>query len=176
MSNINHRPSTATAPPPIGELPYRLGVGAALFDHRGLVLVGRRIDTPVEAWQLPQGGIDAGERPKQAMLRELAEEIGTADADIIARTDWLSYDFPAELVPLIWHGRFRGQKQRWYALRFRGTDADIRLDATPHPEFDAWRWVPLASLPSLAVGFKTALYAQLVDAFAPVAVPEPADG
>lgn len=149
-------------------LPYRRGVGAVLLDRRGLVFVGRRIDTPGEAWQLPQGGIDDGERPKVAVLRELEEEIGTADAEIIARTPWLTYDFPAELRPLIWHGRYRGQKQRWYALRFRGRDADIRLDASPHPEFDAWRWVPLHELPALAVGFKRPLYGRLVDVFRPL--------
>jgi putative (di)nucleoside polyphosphate hydrolase len=158
------------APPPsVTGLPYRRGVGAVLFNRAGLVFVGRRIDTPGEAWQLPQGGIDADERPQTAVLRELAEEIGSGDAEIIARTPWLAYDFPADLVPMIWHGRYRGQKQRWYALRFRGSDADIRLDATPHPEFDAWRWVPIETLPALAVAFKEPLYRRLVAAFAPLA-------
>ncbi|MFO1129698.1 MAG: RNA pyrophosphohydrolase [Rhodospirillales bacterium] len=153
----------------VAELPYRRGVGAVLFNDAGLVFVATRIDTPGEAWQLPQGGIDDGEKPRRAVLRELAEEIGTADADILAKTPWLSYDLPEDLVPRVWGGRFRGQRQRWFALGFRGRDDDIRLDATPHPEFDAWRWAPLATLPSLAVPFKRPLYAALVAAFAPIA-------
>jgi putative (di)nucleoside polyphosphate hydrolase len=151
------------------ELPYRRGVGAVLFNKQGLVFVARRIDTPGDAWQMPQGGIDAGEKPRAAVLRELAEEIGTADADILAKTPWLTYDLPEHLVGHVWGGRFRGQRQRWFALGFRGSDTDIRLDATPHPEFDAWRWAPLESLPQLAVPFKRPLYATLVAAFGPVA-------
>ncbi len=153
----------------INKLPYRRGVGAVLFNDEGLVFVARRIDTPGDAWQLPQGGIDTDEKPRKAILRELAEEIGTADADILAKTPWLSYDLPQDLVPLVWGGRYRGQRQRWFALGFRGRDADIRLDATSHPEFDAWRWAPLASLPPLAVPFKRPLYAALVAEFAPIA-------
>ncbi|MFO1152808.1 MAG: RNA pyrophosphohydrolase [Rhodospirillales bacterium] len=150
------------------KLPYRRGVGAVLFNQAGLVFVAKRIDTPGEAWQLPQGGIDGDEKPRAAVLRELAEEIGTADADILAKTPWLTYDLPAELAGRVWGGRYRGQKQRWFALGFRGTDADIRLDATPHPEFDAWRWAPLESLPPLAVPFKRELYQTLVTEFTPV--------
>ena len=153
----------------IDRLPYRRGVGAVLFNDAGLVFVARRIDTPGDAWQLPQGGVDADEKPRAAVLRELAEEIGTADAEILAKTRWLSYDLPKDLVGHVWGGRFRGQTQRWFALGFRGRDADIRLDATPHPEFDAWRWTPLDSLPPLAVPFKRPLYAALVAEFAPIA-------
>ncbi len=150
-------------------LPYRRGVGAVLFNKQGLVFVARRIDTPGDAWQLPQGGIDKGERPRVAVLRELAEEIGSADAEILAKTPWLTYDLPEHLLDHVWGGRFRGQRQRWFALGFRGNDADICLDGSPHPEFDAWRWAPLDSLPSLAVPFKRPLYTTLVAAFAPIA-------
>ncbi|HUC19743.1 MAG TPA: RNA pyrophosphohydrolase [Acetobacteraceae bacterium] len=156
-------------------LPYRLNAGAVLFDRAGRVLVARRADRPnAEAWQLPQGGIDAGEDPRVAVLRELAEEIGTDRFGIIGEhPEWLSYDLPAELVGVALRGRYRGQRQRWFALRFLGKDSDIRLDRDPHhPEFDAWRWVVLAELPALAVGFKRAIYETLVRSFARFAVPE----
>lgn len=155
--------------------PYRLNVGAVLFNSAGLVFVARRADTPyaVEGgrggWQLPQGGIDAGEEPRVAVLRELAEEIGSAKAKIIAEhPDWLTYDFPPRLTHVL-GGRFRGQRQRWFALRFTGSDADIRLDADPHPEFDAWRWARISELPGLAVDFKRPVYEALARAFAPFA-------
>ena len=158
-------------------LPYRRNVGAALFDRRGRVLVARRADRPnAEAesgwWQLPQGGIDADEDPRAAVLRELAEEIGTDRAEIIGEhPEWLHYDLPPALIGRALHGRYRGQKQRWFALRFLGRDADIRLDADPHPEFDAWRWVELAALPALAVEFKRPIYEALVISFARFATP-----
>jgi len=153
-------------------LPYRRNVGAVLFDCRGLVFVARRADLPnaegaAGGWQLPQGGIDAGENPHAAVLRELAEEIGTARAEIIGEhPEWLRYDLPAELVGRALGGRYRGQLQRWFALRFLGTDADIRLDLDPHPEFDAWRWAELSELPALAVDFKRPIYEALVTSFA----------
>ena len=153
-------------------LPYRPNVGAALFDHRGQVFVARRADLPNAegapgGWQLPQGGIDEGEDPAIAVLRELAEEIGTAKAEIIGEhPDWLSYDLPPELLGRALGGRYRGQRQRWFALRFTGTDGDIRLDLDPHPEFDAWRWAPLAELPGLAAPFKRPIYEALAQSFA----------
>ncbi|MGC8477053.1 MAG: RNA pyrophosphohydrolase [Acetobacteraceae bacterium] len=158
-------------------LPYRPNVGAVLFNPAGLVFLARRADLPnaegaAGGWQLPQGGIDAGEDPRAAVLRELAEEIGTASAEVIAEhPDWLTYDLPPELLGKALGGRYRGQRQRWFALRFTGSDADIRLDADPHPEFDAWRWGRLAELPGLAVGFKRAIYATLAEAFRPFAAP-----
>jgi putative (di)nucleoside polyphosphate hydrolase len=159
-------------------LPYRANVGAVLFDRRGKVLVARRADLPREladatGWQLPQGGIDDGEDPRAAVLRELEEEIGTRHAAIIAEHDaWLTYDFPPELAALGGRkARYRGQRQRWFALRFLGTDADIRLDADPHPEFDAWRWTDLSDLPALAVSWKRPVYERLAEAFAAHAVP-----
>ncbi len=152
-------------PAEIADLPYRPGVGVMLLDRAGRVFVAQRIDMPSDAWQMPQGGIDDGESPRQAALRELAEEIGTAKAEIIAEArGWIRYDFPAELVPKLWGGRFRGQEQKWFALRFLGTDADIDI-ATEEPEFRAWRWADPAELPDLIVPFKRRLYQDLVAEF-----------
>ncbi len=152
------------------DLPYRLNVGAALFNPAGQVFVGRRTDLGVDAqavWQMPQGGIDEGEDPAAAVLRELEEEIGTARATILAEhPDWLTYELPAELAQRAFRGRYRGQRQKWFALRFDGTDADIRLDGHSHPEFSAWRWAPLAELPGLAVAFKRDIYTEVARAFA----------
>lgn len=152
-------------PDPVLDLPYRKGVGALLFNAYGYVFVARRLDTP-DAWQLPQGGIHKGETPRQAVFRELVEEIGTDRAVVLAKSRrWLRYDLPRELVGKVWNGRYRGQEQRWFALHFTGTDADIDLAAHGKPEFDAWRWSPFADLPLLAVGFKRALYRDLVEEF-----------
>lgn len=165
--------------PDISHLPYRPNVGAVLFDNSGRIFVARRADFPNAegppgGWQLPQGGIDADEDPREAVLRELAEEIGTDRAEIIGEhPDWLTYDLPPELLGVALGGRYRGQRQRWFALRFLGADSDIRLDADPHPEFDAWRWAELAELPSLAVGFKRAIYDVLAVSFARFAQPPP---
>lgn len=160
------------------DLPYRPNVGAVLFSHDGRVLVARRGDFPnvTEAtpggWQLPQGGIDPDEDPRAAVLRELAEEIGTDRAEIIGEHPaWLTYDLPPHLVGIALHGLYRGQRQRWFALRFTGSDSDIRLDRDPHPEFDAWRWAGLSELPGLAVDFKRPIYEVLVRSFARFAVP-----
>lgn len=161
----------------MSDLPYRPNVGAVLFNRDGLIFVARRADFPNAegapgGWQLPQGGIDADEDPAVAIFRELEEEIGTARARIIAEhPEWLTYDLPPELVGKALGGRFRGQRQRWFALRFEGEDADIRLDLDPHPEFDAWRWAPLADLPGLAVPFKRPIYDVLARDFAALAIP-----
>ncbi len=158
-----------TAPSP---LPYRPNVGAVLFNRARLVFVARRADLPdaestAGGWQLPQGGIDEGEDPRVAVLRELDEEIGTDRAEIIGEhPEWLQYDLPPHLLGKALGGRYRGQRQRWFALSFTGTDADIRLDRDPHPEFDAWRWAPLAELPPLAVAFKRPIYEVLAASFA----------
>jgi len=158
-------------------LPYRLNVGAVLFNRCGLVFVARRADLPnaegpAGGWQLPQGGIVSQEDPRTAVLRELAEEIGTDRAEIIGEhPEWLSYELPTNLVGVALGGRYRGQTQRWFALRFLGEDSDIRLDADPDPEFDAWRWTKLAELPGLAVDFKRRIYEILAVSFARFATP-----
>ncbi|PWR24164.1 RNA pyrophosphohydrolase [Zavarzinia aquatilis] len=152
----------------INALPYRPCVGIMLINPAGLVFVGQRIDNLVEAWQMPQGGIDDGEEPQTAAMRELGEEIGTEKAEIIAESaGWLNYDLPLELIPKVWKGRYRGQRQKWYAMRFLGTDADINI-ATSHPEFAAWRWVEHHQLPDLIVPFKRDLYQEIVAEFAPL--------
>jgi len=161
----------------MSDLPYRPNVGAVLFNRDGRVFVARRADMPnaegpAGGWQLPQGGIDQNEDPRVAVFRELEEEIGTSKADIIGEhPDWLTYDLPPDLLGIAWRGRYRGQRQRWFAMRFTGEDSDIRLDLDPHPEFDAWRWVALAELPTLAVPFKRAIYDVLVESFAGFARP-----
>ncbi|WP_207539323.1 RNA pyrophosphohydrolase [Sabulicella rubraurantiaca] len=153
-------------------LPYRPNVGALLFNRAGQVLVARRADMPnaegaAGGWQLPQGGMDEGEDPAVAVMREMEEEIGTRNAEILAEhPEWLLYDLPAELIGVALGGRYRGQKQKWFALRFLGTDDEIRLDLDPHPEFDAWRWAALSDLPALAVPFKRAIYERLAQDFA----------
>lgn len=148
---------------------YRLGVGALILNSQGLVFVGRRIETP-GAWQMPQGGLNAMEDPRDAVLREVAEEIGTSRVDIIAEaTSWLSYDLPPDVAARIWGGRYQGQKQKWFALRFTGEDDDIDLAADVRPEFDAWRWLPIDELPDVIVDFKRNLYCQVVEVFQGVA-------
>ncbi len=150
----------------MSDLPYRAGVGIMLVNADNRVFVGQRFDSVVEAWQMPQGGIDDGEDPYQAALRELEEETGVKPhlTSLIAETaDWLTYDLPPELVGTIWKGRYRGQRQKWYALRFMGTDADVNLEAHPgHAEFKAWQWAELDRLAALIVPFKRVLYGELV--------------
>jgi putative (di)nucleoside polyphosphate hydrolase len=146
---------------------YRRNVGIMLLNENGHAWVGRRIDAPQDAWQMPQGGIDPGEDTRQAALRELEEEIGTARAEILLETTgWLTYDIPREIADKLWKGKWRGQAQRWFAMRFTGRDSDISI-ATAHPEFNAWRWVPRAELPELIVPFKRAVYAAVLAEFEP---------
>jgi len=145
--------------------PYRRGVGVVLVNNRGRVFVAQRIDTAEPAWQMPQGGIDGGETARAAALRELHEEIGTDKARIIAVTrNWLTYDLPADLQNKVWKGKYRGQKQKWFLMRFTGADADINLE-TDHPEFSTWKWLPFTHLPRVIVGFKRDIYKQVVAAF-----------
>ena len=151
---------------PGGLKPYRQGVGIALVNARRQVFVAQRIDTKESAWQMPQGGIDRGETPREAAMRELHEEIGTDKARIIGVTrKWLRYDLPADLQAKVWKGKYRGQEQKWFLMKFLGTDADIDI-ATAHPEFSAWKWLPFANLPRVIVGFKRELYTQVAESFA----------
>jgi len=153
----------------MNSLPYRRGVGLMLFNPQGRVWVGQRLDQTVENWQMPQGGIDEGETPEQAALRELAEEIGTDRAEIIGSSrEWLTYDLPPELIGVAWKGRYRGQQQKWFALNFLGEDSDINIHQ-PHAEFGSWRWVDFDRLVDLIVPFKRALYEQVIAEFAMLA-------
>ena len=148
-------------------LPYRPCAGVMLLNPKGLIFAGQRKDNPVSAWQMPQGGIDAGEKPRAAALRELWEETGvTADlVDFIAKSpDWLTYDLPEELLGKVWGGKFRGQRQRWFLFRFLGRDDQIDI-ATEHPEFSEWRWVTADEMLASIVPFKRAVYAEVVRAF-----------
>lgn len=143
-------------------LPYRPCVGMMVLNQAGQVFVGRRIDTKMEAWQMPQGGIDEGEDIEGAALRELEEEIGTRAVDVLAVTaDWLHYDLPADLIGRVWGGRYRGQRQKWFAMRLRGGDELINIE-THHPEFNAWRWEEAARVPEMIVPFKRPLYREVM--------------
>ena len=166
------------------DLPYRPCVGMVLINRSGLVFVGRRrtdggtAAREGYAWQMPQGGIDPGEAPAAAALRELHEETNVREAsvEILAEApDWYRYDLPSYVAGRAWRGRYRGQAQRWFALRFLGRDDEIDVHrpagGTHRPEFDDWRWEPLANLPTLIVPFKRPVYEQVVAAFAHLAVP-----
>jgi putative (di)nucleoside polyphosphate hydrolase len=162
------RPAHRPSPEEIERLPYRPCVGLMLLNPRGQVFVAQRVDVRGSAWQMPQGGIDRGEHPRDAALRELKEEIGTDAAEILAESrHWHNYDLPHHLVPKVWGGRFRGQTQKWFALLFHGRDADIDLEAHD-PEFQTWCWADLERLPGMIVPFKRDVYDQVIDEFRPV--------
>lgn len=161
---------------------YRPGVGVMVLDRHGLVWIGRRAGAPSEAegpgtwWQMPQGGIDAGEDPARAALRELAEETGMRSVAIVAEApDWVTYDLPEELQGKAWGGRYRGQRQKWFAARFLGAEDEIDITAAGGHgvEFEAWRWVHAAELVDLVVPFKRDAYAAVVRVFSPLARPVP---
>ncbi len=146
-------------------LPYRCGVGIMLINQRKQVFVAKRIDMTSEAWQMPQGGIDAQETPLAAAVRELYEETNVKDVTVLAEShEWHHYDLPPDLIPRIWGGQYRGQKQKWFVMRFDGTDTDIDL-ATHTPEFSEWKWIEPVHLPDVIVPFKRPLYQLLVEEF-----------
>jgi putative (di)nucleoside polyphosphate hydrolase len=157
------------------DLPYRPCVATLVLNRAGRVFIGRRIDGPehtdaTHVWQMPQGGIDAGEDPWPAALRELHEETSIRSVERLGEiADWLTYDIPREIVGQAWNGKYRGQTQKWYALRFTGPDSEIDI-ATPSggahkPEFVEWRWEPMRNLPELVVPFKRAIYERVVKEF-----------
>jgi len=148
-------------------LPYRPCVGVVLINTAGMIFAGRRIDSPSPAWQMPQGGIDEGEKPRTAALRELREETGVT-ADLVAfagkTKGWVTYDLPPELLGRAWGGKYRGQRQKWFLYRYLGLDAQIDI-ATQHPEFTEWRWIPADEMLAAIVPFKRAVYGQVISAF-----------
>jgi len=156
---------------PSRNLPYRPCVGIVLFNRDSHVWVGQRIPKPGDrlnnAWQMPQGGIDDAETPIEAAFRELREETGVESAEFISEApEWLTYDLPEHLLGVSWGGKYRGQKQKWYAFRFLGDDQEIDLNQHEEPEFSAWRWVPLDKVPEMIVPFKKPVYEELVRVFA----------
>lgn len=161
-------------------LPYRSCVGMMVLNQDGAVWVGRRIrdsssktDGITMPWQMPQGGIDAGEEPLEAARRELYEETGIRSVSLLAEApEWITYDLPEHLIGVALGGRYRGQKQKWFAFRFQGDESEIRIDEPPGghaPEFDAWAWKPMEELPKLIVPFKRKVYDEIVSIFRPLA-------
>jgi len=156
-------------PEQIAALPYRPNVGIVLINDQGLIFAAQRLDAPpgVAAWQMPQGGIDEGEDARAAALRELEEETGVPPAlvQVIDETpDWVVYDLPHDVVPRIWKGRYRGQKQKWFVMRYLGRDDQIDIDRE-HPEFSAWRWIVADEMIAAIVPFKRDVYEQVVRMF-----------
>ncbi len=154
-------------PEEISKLPYRPCVGVMLMNPRREVFVGQRIDNYKDAWQMPQGGVDKGEAPRDAALRELWEETGVDPAlvKVLAETpDWVPYDLPHDLVPKLWKGRFKGQEQKWFLMQFNGTDDDINIE-TDHQEFSKWKWLPTDDLVESIVPFKRDVYVAVMEAF-----------
>ena len=149
------------------KLTYRSNVGIMMVNEKGYVFVGQRLDNNQNAWQMPQGGIDAGEDPETAAYRELLEETGVKKQDVrfvASSSQWLSYDLPEDLIPILWNGKFRGQKQKWFLFKFLGEDGDINI-ATEHPEFSKWKWISKENLLKEIVPFKKSVYENVLKEF-----------
>ena len=149
------------------KLPYRSNVGIMMLNEKGYVFVGQRLDNNQNAWQMPQGGIDAGEDPETAAYRELLEETGVKKQDVrfvASSSQWMSYDLPEDLIPILWNGKFRGQKQKWFLFKFLGEDGDINI-ATEHPEFSKWKWISKENLLKEIVPFKKSVYENVLKEF-----------
>ena len=143
------------------QLPLRIGVGIALLNHNNDIFVGKRIDNPQNYWQMPQGGVDQNEDFLQAAKRELEEETGIRSVKLIKELDeWLTYDLPKNLLGKIWGGKYRGQKQKWFVMKFLGKNDEINIK-TQNPEFLEWKWIEISKLPDIAVNFKVDIYRKL---------------
>ena len=151
----------------IENLPYRANVGVMVLSKSGDVFVAQRLEHYANAWQMPQGGIDPGEGPAEAALRELEEETGinSSKVVILAETqNWIPYELPPDLIPKLWNGKYRGQKQKWFLMRFLGEDTDIDIK-TEEPEFSSWKWIAPSALPDAIVPFKRDVYVAVLEAF-----------
>ncbi len=141
---------------------FRPCVGLVLINHEGLIFLGQRLDSNLDAWQMPQGGIDEGETPYQAGLREMMEEVGTNNVELLGEMqEWLNYEIPKKLAKRLWHGKYIGQTQKWLAFRFLGKDVEININ-TKHPEFSVWKWEKAEQLSKLAVPFKKDIYEKVL--------------
>ena len=144
------------------KLPLRIGVGAIVLNSENKIFVGKRADNPIDKWQMPQGGVDKGENFISAMKRELKEETSIQNIEILKQIDqWFEYELPKNLLGIIWKGKFRGQKQKWFVVRFVGNESEINLK-TKHPEFIEWKWIKLDDLTKVIVDFKKDVYKKLV--------------
>lgn len=155
--------------PDFSDLPYRPCVGVMLINRQGLIFTGNRRDSTSAAWQMPQGGIDKDEKPRKAALRELWEETGVTEdlVEVLGKTeDWVTYDLPPELLGRVWGGKYRGQRQKWFLLRYLGRDDQVNIE-TEHPEFDRWQWTQADAMIASIVPFKRAVYEEVVAAFRP---------
>ena len=144
------------------ELPLRIGVGIALLNHENKIFVGKRIDNPANSWQMPQGGVDENEDFLQAAKRELKEETNIRTVTVIKElNEWLTYDLPENLLGKLWKGKYRGQKQKWFIMKFLGKNEEINIK-TKHPEFLDWKWIKPSKLPNIVVDFKVNVYKKIL--------------